>query len=160
MRIFKLKREKPPEILDRSKGWKERRADQMRENPTPSEKLMIDLLTENGIVFQCQVLMLGYIADFYFRHAKSIIEVDGSSHRKRREYDRHRDQVFQDHGFRVLRVKDNDLIQDPQSVLTLIQAYLKNGRGKVRKAKKKRGKLKRWQDVPKLSKNHLPTKKA
>lgn len=159
MRIFKLKRE-VPKVADRSRGWKERRADAMRENPTPSEKFMADLLTENGIQFKSQVLMFGYIADFYFKGTKSILEVDGGIHRTRKEYDRHRDQVFQDNGFRVLRIKDYQLIQSPTRVLETIVAYLKNGRRIVRKVKKKKGKTKRWQDVPKLSKNHLPIKKT
>lgn len=157
MKIVKLKREKPVEI--KQWDWKRQRADWMRENPTPSEKMMSDLLTENGIKFSCQVLLFGYIADFYFKSARSILEVDGGIHRTRKEYDRHRDQVFQDNGFRVLRIRDSKLITDPQGVLVLIQAYLKNGRYKVRGVKKKKGKMKRWQDVPRLSKNHLPIKK-
>lgn len=154
---------KPTNVNRTKQRNKEAFAKKMRDNPTPTEKMMRDLLIEHEIRFKSQVVMLGYIVDFYFKHAKAILEVDGLIHAKREAYDEHRDQVFRDNGFRVLRIYANRLIKEPQKVIDEVKAYLKRGRAKKRvhkniNRKKLVKQVTNWQDVPKLSKEHLPTK--
>lgn len=151
---------KPTKVVDRTKQTnKAEFAKKMRDNPTPTEKIMLDLLTQHGIKFKCQVVMFGYIVDFYFKRAKSILEVDGLIHAKREAYDEHRDKVFRDNGFRVLRITAGRLLKEPTAVVDEVKAFLKRGRAKKRVAKNiaRKKKVTRWQNVPKLSKNHLPT---
>jgi very-short-patch-repair endonuclease len=150
---------KPTKVVSQKQMDKTALAKKMRENPTPTEKMMADLLTEHGISFKTQVVMLGYIADFYFRRAKSILEVDGLIHGKRKEYDELRDEHFREAGFRVLRIYADRLIKEPGKVIAEVKAYLQHGKAKKRVKRniaKKSKKANRWQDVPKLSKNHLP----
>lgn len=173
MRIFKLKREKPPVVdenarptLATSRTWGKYKLDLgdfMRKNPTATEQLMIDLLDLHKIKYKFQVHLLGYIVDFYVKESKSVIEVDGGVHKHTIAYDRQRDFALQERGFRIMHVKDDWLVRDPDAVITEIKAYLNNGRKRKCLAKKKRKRQRRkgvtrWQDVPKLSKNHLPKK--
>lgn len=139
-------------------------AKKMRDSPTTTERIMLNLLVEHEIKFKTQVVMLGYIVDFYFKHAKAILEVDGASHREQKKYDNIRDEAFRQAGFRVLRIASFRLFKEPLAVIEEVKAYLKRGRAKKRvaknvRAKRAKGKASRWQDVPKLSKNHLPTKR-
>lgn len=169
-KIIKVPKEKakwyrgePKPTMTRSKTLvnKQKLAQEMRENPTPTEKMMAELLTAHGISFQQQVVMLGYIADFYFKRAKSILEVDGLIHTKRQEYDERRDGHFREAGFRVLRIYADRIINEPGKVIAEVKAYLKHGKSKKRTRRNiaRKKKATRWHDVPKLSKNHLPTKR-
>lgn len=137
--------------------YKSALASVMRENPTHTEKLMIDLLEKYEIKFLFQCEILGYIPDFYMKKGKIILEVDGSIHKSRVEYDQHRDKVFIDAGFRILRIKSDQLISSPEKVIGEIQAFMKRSVVVV-KRQKQRAK-KRWQNVPKLTKDHLPSKR-
>jgi leucyl-tRNA synthetase len=167
MKIIKIARTKKNEpdakTLAEAKAelrqnYKTQFANLLREAPTYTEKRMIDLLTEGGIPFRFQVGILGYIVDFYFKAAKSILEVDGGIHKERIDYDRRRDKAFRDAGFRVLRINDKRLIDDTDGVLAEVRAYLRNGRGIVKRERKKRQRVTRWQDVPKLTKDNLKKK--
>lgn len=149
------------EVVDAKKrlrrAYKTKLARLMRDNPTKTEQLMIDLLTVNGIEFGFQVEILGYIPDFYFKQAKAILEVDGAIHKTeaQEKYDRHRDKVFIENGFRVLRIRDTFLIRDPDGVLDAVQRYLKNGQAIKKKRDKslaKASKRRRARRVPKVLK--------
>jgi len=48
------------------------------------------------------------------------IEIDGNSHIDRADYDRERATAIEAAGFRILRVGNDDVIQDIDSVLTAI----------------------------------------
>jgi very-short-patch-repair endonuclease len=137
---------------------KQKFAQEMRDNPTPTEKMMAELLTRHGIPFRSQVVILGYIADFYFKRAKSILEVDGLIHAKRQEYDERRDEHFREAGFRVLRIYADRIINEPRKVIAEVKAYLSHGKSKKRTRRNiaRKKKATRWQDVPRLTKNHLP----
>lgn len=136
------------------KEGKRQLAERMRNNPTRSEQKMMNLLKANGIDgWKPQVQMLGYIVDFYFGKQKAVLEVDGSIHHQTKEYDTQRDLHFQSRGFVVLRIKNEDIDAKPDQVICRVREFLK------RKVRRKKRKITRWQDVPKLSKNHLPKKK-
>ena len=72
-------------------------ADEMRNNPTPAEERMWDILNSSVTpnfpehVFYSQFLQYGYILDFYCPTLKLAIEVDGGSHNNRQGYDWERD---------------------------------------------------------------------
>lgn len=80
-------------------------ADYLRENQTPSERMMARVLYYLGCDVEPQQVVLGYIADFLDRENKVVIEVDGTSHDGRSGYDRERDQVMRAAGYRVIRIQ-------------------------------------------------------
>lgn len=49
-----------------------------------------------------------FFCDFYFREYKIAIEVDGSSHIGKEEYDRNRDELFRKSGITIFRIKAFD----------------------------------------------------
>lgn len=80
----------------------------MRKNPTPAEQHIWALLRcrRTGEKWRRQTPMLGYIADFYCARLKMILELDGSSHKNRAEYDATRDAAFRRLGFQVVRISN------------------------------------------------------
>src|SRR5438093_8025397 len=83
--------------------FKLHRAQAMRFFPTDAElRLWIGLrCSKLGVKFRRQVLMWGYIADFYCTRARLCVEVDGPVHDA--VADRRRDGVLESHGIRTLR---------------------------------------------------------
>ena len=72
-----------------------------------------------------------YIADFYIRSARLIIELDGSQHYEEEgpEYDRKRDAYFRSLGITVLRYPNNEVNENFSGVCADILAHLpKEGR--------------------------------
>jgi leucyl-tRNA synthetase len=97
-------------------------ARQMRKNPTPAENILWQELRNKkmGFRFKRQIVILGYIADFYCPQAGLVIECDGLCHSPSK--DRVRDRVMANKGFITLRFKNEDITQNLDSVLTKIKA--------------------------------------
>lgn len=132
-----------------SQSDKIEKAEWMRKNPTPSERLFLETWQAHcPMPISVQPIMLGYIPDFYVKCKKTIIEIDGLIHQSQREYDAQRDKVFRDNGFKVLRVMAADVISDPLTTVLTVVAKLT--------AKGKKAKLPKWTRVQKLTKDHLP----
>ena len=58
--------------------------------------------------------------DFVCLEQKVVIEVDGSQHMARAEYDNKRTAYLETQGFRVMRFWDNDVLQQPENVMQAI----------------------------------------
>ncbi|MBA4748418.1 MAG: endonuclease domain-containing protein [Sphingopyxis sp.] len=97
-----------------------------REMTEPEKRLWYELRAKrfDGVKFRRQNVVGNYIADFYSRSARLIIEVDGDSHAFRHEYDRVREQYFNSKGFRVIRFANSDVMTNMESVLTTIGQHL------------------------------------
>ena len=96
---------------------------------TAAEERMRHFLTEDfpGRFVSQHVINTGsaqYIADFCSKRDKLIIEVDGESHRGRKNYDNDRQAALQGLGFTVLRFKNTDVIDRVGYVLNIIRKYL------------------------------------
>jgi very-short-patch-repair endonuclease len=78
----------------------------MRLEPTETErKLWVALRSgQLGVRFRRQVVIGPFIVDLFAPAARLVVEVDGRVHRRRRDYDRLRDEALQARGLRVLRV--------------------------------------------------------
>ena len=61
-----------------------------------------------------------YIADFYCKELKIVLELDGESHLGREEYDQERDLFMKELGLKVIRIYNEVAIQDPASILALL----------------------------------------
>lgn len=75
-------------------------------NPTPAEKIFSARLMAEKIHFRQQFVIEPYIADFVM--GKTIIELDGSSHDGREEYDAKRDLYLYERGYKIIRVLNKD----------------------------------------------------
>ena len=93
---------------------------QMRRVMTEAEALLWESLRGNqvgGLHFRRQQVIDGFIADFYCRAARLIVECDGAVHQHQVEYDRERDAVLSTHNLRVLRFTNDSIKNDINSVL-------------------------------------------
>jgi very-short-patch-repair endonuclease len=99
------------------------RAKHLRKNMTPAEKLLWQHLRANrldGLHFRRQQVISGFIVDFYCHPARLIVEVDGEIHQQQQEYDRERDCFLISQGIQILRVTNEQVIQNLQDVLERI----------------------------------------
>jgi very-short-patch-repair endonuclease len=94
----------------------------LRRDATPAERLLWQGLRNRGIgglKFRRQVPLGPFIADFYCASAKLVIEVDGISHIDPRR-DAVRDQWLAEHGIRVVRVANRDVLGNLEGTLIAI----------------------------------------
>jgi very-short-patch-repair endonuclease len=85
------------------------RANAMRNNSTKGEiKFWCELLRkrQSGYQFYRQKILYHYIVDFYYPKLKLIIEIDGTSHDNKTEYDEHRDKILESYGLKILHYND------------------------------------------------------
>jgi very-short-patch-repair endonuclease len=95
-------------------------AKRMRSKPTPAERMMADRLSGSGVDWGAQKTLGTYIIDFVIRDRCAVIEVDGGYHDDEQQQwrDRHRDSVLREAGFRVFRVRNEDVSGWPMSRIT------------------------------------------
>jgi len=102
---------------------KVQRAKELRHKMTQEEKILWQHLRANqlnGLHFRRQQIIDGFIADFYCHAARLVIEVDGEIHQQQAEYDAERDRVLLARGLRLLRIKNEEVRQNLNSVLMRI----------------------------------------
>ena len=99
----------------------------MRVAPTAVERLLWRHLRGGqlgGHHFRRQQPIGPYIADFYCAAGKVVVEVDGAVHEQQAEYDRERDAYLADHGLRVLRFANDDVLHALDHVVMVIRDAL------------------------------------
>jgi very-short-patch-repair endonuclease len=96
----------------------------MRHEATPTEwRLWQEIrCAKQGVVFRRQVVLRGFIVDFYASAAKVVVEVDGASHGQRTAADRRRDRVLGAFGYRVVRVPAEEVSSKLEAVLARIRS--------------------------------------
>ncbi|MBV8686057.1 MAG: endonuclease domain-containing protein [Alphaproteobacteria bacterium] len=127
-------RPEAPPLQGRGMGWGlsveqlrrlHERAAEMRRNPTEPEKRLWRNLSNGqlgGFKFRRQSVIGWYVADFLCPQRALILEVDGDTHDERK--DRLRDDVLGKHGFRVVRVTNDDVMRNMDGVLQHILMVL------------------------------------
>jgi very-short-patch-repair endonuclease len=105
------------------------RAGELRREPTPAEARLWKILRSqklDGTHFRRQYAIDKYIVDFCAPRAKLIIEVDGSQHLDQQDYDAKRTEFLGAKGYRVLRFWNNDVLNNIQSVMSVILQAIPN----------------------------------
>ena len=74
-----------------------------------------------GLDFDRQKIIGNYIVDFFCASASLVIEVDGSSHDDKVEYDEQRDAYLEGLGLRVIHIRAKDVLQDIDAVLEYLR---------------------------------------
>ncbi len=99
---------------------------ELRKNQTLAEQLLWQELRGKkfGYRFHRQYSIGGYILDFYCPKQRLIIEIDGSIHESRKNYDSVRDKYFQELNYKVLRFKNSEAEEDLLEVVNQIQRNL------------------------------------
>ncbi len=104
-------------------------ARQLRRAMTIAEKKLWSLIRQNklGVHFRRQVPIGPYVADFYSRQAKLVLEVDGSQHLQE-EYlqkDFQRKSFFEKRGYRILRFNNLEILNYSDGVMQKIMESLR-----------------------------------
>ena len=102
------------------------RAKSLRDNLSPPEQLLWSTLRNNQIAqlpFRAQHPLGPYIADFYCRDARLVIEIDGKTHQADQlTHDKARDNWMKLRGIRVLRIQARDVFSDLEAVVRTIRS--------------------------------------
>ena len=103
------------------------RAKELRRACNLSEVLLWNQLKRgqfNGLDFDRQKIIGHYIVDFYCAEKNVVIEVDGSSHDNKAQYDAERDAFLSGLGLKVIHVLDKDVKQDLAQVMVFLTQQL------------------------------------
>ena len=97
----------------------------LRRNQTAAEQRLWAHLRKrqvDGLRFRRQVACGSFIADFYCPQARLIVEVDGAVHDRpdQRLHDRDRDAALREVGLTILRITNDEVFADIESVLARI----------------------------------------
>jgi very-short-patch-repair endonuclease len=98
----------------------------MRRSPTRAEELLWQRLRRGrlGVRFRTQVVVGRFIVDFLCPARALAVEVDGGVHDARADIDAQRDAMLQSSGLRVLNVRNEDVFDDIDGVLSAILVAL------------------------------------
>lgn len=105
LRMMGLEPDVAIEAAEEGRDPKRAYADYLRDNQTTSERMMARVLYYLGCDVEPQQIVRGYIVDFLDRANRVVIEVDGSSHDGKEDYDGERDAIMQADGYRVIRIQ-------------------------------------------------------
>ena len=99
-------------------------AKSLRSGQTDAEtKLWVHLRAHRffGLKFKRQKPIGTFIVDFVCLEQKLIIELDGSQHADKVDYDEQRTKYLENEGYKVLRFWNNQVLQEMESVLEAIR---------------------------------------
>jgi very-short-patch-repair endonuclease len=96
----------------------------LRHPLTPAEAKIWSRVRNRGLGFKIrrQHPIERFIADFYCAEAKLVIEIDGDSHADpdQEEYDSARTEWLQRHGYKVIRIRNEDVHRHLENALNEI----------------------------------------
>ncbi len=96
---------------------------------TKAERKLWSQIRQNklGVHFRRQVPIGPYVADFYSRPAKLILELDGSQHLQEInvQKDIQRASFLKERGYRILRFNNLEVLNNSQGVIQEIIKYLR-----------------------------------
>ena len=105
-------------------------ARQMRNNPTEAERFLWNVLRGNrfGVKFRRQHVIGDYIADFACISRNLVIEIDGGYHDEaaQQQADEIRTQHLNEHGFKVVRFTNGQVLYNLDDVIITIEKYVNN----------------------------------
>lgn len=103
------------------------KARELRKNLTQSELLLWNRLRNkqlDGFHFRKQHPFGIYILDFYCFKANLAIELDGKIHLRKREYDNERSEYIESTGLKLIRFKNEDVLNRIEWVINEIRLHL------------------------------------
>ncbi len=103
------------------------RAKALRKAGNLSEVLLWNQLKRGqlmGLDFDRQKIIGNFIVDFYCAEKKTVVEVDGSSHDNKVEYDARRDAFLSGLGLQVIHIPVSDVKQNLSGVIDFLMHQL------------------------------------
>ncbi len=103
------------------------RARELRKAGNLSEVLLWQKIKNRqllGLDFDRQKIIGNYIVDFYSSDIDVVIEIDGSSHDDKQEYDAIRQSYLEGLGLKVVRIQDKDVKANLDGVIVYLREML------------------------------------
>jgi very-short-patch-repair endonuclease len=112
--------------LQRVTEYKIEQARALRKNMTLAEELLWSKVRGKrcgNLKFRRQQIIDGFIADFFCASASLVVEVDGQIHdnEEQKKIDEHRREVFNARGLREIRFRNEEVLNDIETVLERIE---------------------------------------
>ncbi|MCG8449889.1 MAG: endonuclease domain-containing protein [Pirellulales bacterium] len=109
------------------------RAKSLRANATEPERILWSALRGRqvgGLKFRRQHPIEPYIVDYYCAEASLVVELDGRSHDEKIEYDNQRSAKLRKLGLTIMRVPNEEVVDNLEAVCEAIQraAFTKIGK--------------------------------
>lgn len=101
------------------------RARELRQQLTAAEELLRSRVRNRqlgGLRFRRQHPLGSFIADFCCPSRRLIVEIDGDIHNLQAERDRARTEQFEQHGYQVIRFRNEQVLYDIEGVLEAVEA--------------------------------------
>jgi very-short-patch-repair endonuclease len=118
----------PVKLSDLPKNKKlQKRARSMRNASTLPEVLFWIEVTKgrfHKIDFDRQKVIGNYIVDFYVKQLGLVIEIDGSSHVGKEQYDQNRENFLKCLGLEIYRISNGDILYRRGFVMKEIEVYI------------------------------------
>ncbi len=101
----------------------------LRQNQTKAERIFWNAVRDkkiDGFKFRREYPFPTFIVDFYCHEAKLIIEIDGGYHKYNEVAirDSAKDKLLKENGYRVLRVTNQEIIEELDSCLEKLRVRL------------------------------------
>lgn len=111
-----------------NRTYLKRRRRYLRNNCTPAEAVLWELLRQRRLLgrkFRRQHSAGPYILDFYCPAERLAVEVDGPIHDtpERTAYDARRTLYLNEHNIRVIRIRNEQVLDKPEEVLAYIARF-------------------------------------
>jgi very-short-patch-repair endonuclease len=99
----------------------------MRQAPSEPERLLWQALRSSqlGVRFRRQVVLHGFIVDFFAPLVRLVVEVDGAHHAQQQGADKRRDAALVAHGLRVLRMPAQLVLKALPEALAQVRAIVR-----------------------------------
>ncbi len=78
----------------------------------------------HAIDFDRQRIIGNYVVDFYVKTLGLVIEIDGSSHDNKQDYDKERQQFLENLGLKVYRITDIDMKKNVELSMIGLEKYI------------------------------------
>ena len=91
-----------------------RRARELRNNPTPAEREIWQLVSRYRPAFTRQLVVPPFIIDLACRQAKLGVEFDGSQHFEQVAADERRTRYLERKGWRIIRLWNSDVLANAE----------------------------------------------
>ena len=99
------------------------RARRLRQDASIPERILWGMLRDrrlSGLKFRRQEAIGPFVVDFYCPQGKLVVELDGMTHVGTGEADHRRTMFLQQQGLRVIRITNDDLLEDQHAIADYI----------------------------------------
>jgi very-short-patch-repair endonuclease len=105
------------------------RSRELRKDMTEAEKVFWEMVRDrrmSGLKFRRQQIIDGFIVDFYCDSLGLCVEIDGGVHEteEQKNYDKLRDEALAIRSLKILRLKNEEVLGDKDSVYQSISQYI------------------------------------